>query len=523
MIKRLSFFRTLKPNLYYLHFVKILSAQQTRELDKYTIGKQRISSVDLMERAAAKFTEAFTGEVKPETPVLVFCGLGNNGGDGLAVARLLLQQGYTGVSVFVVEHGKNKSPDFAVNEERLKKLLSIGYISQAKQMPRIKKGTVVIDALFGSGLNRRIEGIAAQVIATINKAKARVYSIDIPSGLFCDILNAADDVIVQSTLTITFHAPKLTFLLPGNEMYVPAFKVLDIGLDKTFAEEMKSEILYVDPAFATGLVKARSKFSHKGTYGHALIAAGSFGKIGAAVLSVKAALRSGAGLVSAFIPACGYQIMQVSNPEAMVLTGGEKNLEGIPGLNAFSAISIGPGIGDEPKTVAMLLELLKACKKPLVLDADALNILSTHKRYLRLMPAGSILTPHPGEFKRLVGEWKDDLDKLKKQLAFSKKYKVVIVLKGANTSVSSPEGELYFNSTGNAGMAKGGSGDVLTGIITAQMAQKYLPLQAAILGVFVHGLAGDLAKEALGETAMKAGDLTDYLPRAFLALGLTNT
>ncbi|MBP6730733.1 MAG: NAD(P)H-hydrate dehydratase [Chitinophagales bacterium] len=498
--------------------MKILSAQQIRQLDKYTIAKERIASINLMERAAAKFTDQLISFVNSDSDISIFCGLGNNGGDGLAVARQLLARGYTNISVFVVMHGKNKSPDFEINESRLKESLPITYISNSKQIPRLKTGTVIIDALFGSGLNRRVEGIAAEVISAINKSKAKVISIDVPSGLFCDKLNDPNDTIVKSTLTLTFHAPKFSFLLAANGKYVPKFRVLDIGLSKANADKMDSTNYLIDDNFIYGLLKPRSKFSHKGTYGHALIIAGGYGKIGAAVLSVKAALRSGAGLVTSVLPQCGYEIMQLSNPEAMVVTSGENELGEILGLDKFSAIGIGPGIGTEKDVVGFFQNLLKASRAPMVLDADALNILSEYKSLLKLLPGNSILTPHPGEFKRLVGDWIDDMEKLKKQVAFSKKYKVVVVLKGANTSVSSATGQLYFNSTGNAGMAKGGSGDVLTGIITSLLAQKYTPLHAALLGVYVHGLAGDLAREEFGYTAMNASDIIAALPAAFKQL-----
>lgn len=262
----------------------------------------------------------------------------------------------------------------------------------------------------------------------------------------------------------------------------------------------------------------RKKFSHKGDYGHALIAAGSFGKIGAAVLATKAALRSGAGLVSALLPACGYDIMQTSNPEAMVLVSGDSHLFNVPDLSSFNAVAVGPGLGVTSSTISFLYDLLRQQKVPLVLDADALNIISANKKYPALIPAGTVLTPHPGEFKRLAGDWENDEEKWQKQIAFSKKYKVVVILKGADTSVSTPEGEIYFNTTGNPGMAKGGSGDVLTGIIVSLLAQKYSPIHASLLAVYVHGLAGDFAKANLGETAMKAADIIFYLPKAFREL-----
>jgi NAD(P)H-hydrate epimerase len=329
-------------------------------------------------------------------------------------------------------------------------------------------------------------------------------------------LNDKEDVMVHSTITFTFHAPKLTFLFPGNAAFVPDFRVLDIGLSREYAESLTSTYIYVDATHVKGLIKKRGKFSHKGTYGHALICAGSFGKMGAAVLSTAAALRSGAGLVSAHIPHCGYNIMQTTNPEAMVIADEHENhITQLLDYTKFTAIGIGPGIGRETKTVDFIEKFLRKASVPLVIDADALNIISAY-HYLRdLLPHGSIFTPHPGEFKRLVGEWKDDIDKLNRQIAFSKQYKVVIVLKGANTSVSTPLGKVYFNSTGNPGMAKGGSGDVLTGIISALLAQKYEPEIAAVIGVYIHGAAGDLAALDSGITGMDAMDIVRHLPRAF--------
>lgn len=501
--------------------MKILSAEQIRELEAYTIKNEPVSSIDLMERAASAFVEAITERIKPTGKICVYCGMGNNGGDGLAVARMLLQQGYASVSVYVILHSTKHSDDFKRNEERLKTKLN--YIKTENEIPAFNQSDIIIDALFGSGLSRPVEGLAACVINRINQSAATVYSIDVPSGLFCDKPNATDDSIVESTITYTFHAPKLSFMFAANGKYVPQFQVLDIGLNQAKAESFESSYHYTDAQSVRSFFRKRERFSHKGTYGHALIGAGSFGKMGAAVLAVKAALRSGAGLVSANVPGCGYEIMQVSSPEAMVeLDVNRDHLSVVPGLEPYKAIGIGPGIGTGNETVNYLETLLEIAKRPIVLDADALNIMSSRKNLLSHIPANSILTPHPGEFKRLVGEWKDDADKLQKQIKFSKTYKVVLVLKGANTSISSLNGQLFFNSTGNAGMAKGGSGDVLTGIITSILAQGYEPLQAAILGVYVHGLSGDYAKAELGETAIKATDLVYYLPQAFKSLELAS-
>ncbi len=504
---------------FYFPFVKILAAEQIRALDKYTIEQEPVASIELMERAAGMAFNAISAQTKVSQVVHVFCGMGNNGGDGLAIARMLMDAGYKHVYTYVVRHSPNASEDFKLNEARLKDISSVHYIETELRIPKIANDAVVIDAIFGSGLTRPAEGIAAAVILAINQSGATVYSVDIPSGLFCDLPNAAEDAVVHAHITYTFHAPKLSFLFAANGRYIPEFRVLDIGLLKEYEARLDSSLFYVTANAVKSLFKKREKFSHKGSYGHVLICAGSLGKIGAAVLAVKAALKSGAGLVSANLPGCGYEIMQTTNPEAMVYVDESKEvLTSAPDLEKFSVVGTGPGIGTEKETVNYLKDLLEKSHQPMVIDADALNIISADMHLLQLVPENSILTPHPGEFKRLAGDWKDDLEKLQKQKEFSKNNKVVVVLKGANTSISTPEGKLHFNSTGNPGMAKGGSGDVLTGIIAALLAQKYLPEEAGVLGVYIHGLAGDFAKDTLGETSMEASDIIHYLPKAFLSL-----
>ena len=502
----------------YFSSVKILTSDQIHALDKYTIEHESIASIDLMERAANEVFQSIIRLAKGTRVYHVFCGMGNNGGDGLAVARMMVETGYH-VHTYVVHHSPNASKDFQLNEERLKNISAVHYIETELRIPKVAPDSIVIDAIFGSGLTRPVEGIAAAVIKTINDSRAPVYSIDVPSGLFCDKPNEADDTIVHSNITFTFHAPKLSFLFATNGKYVPEFRVLNIGLFNEYETQLASPFYYITHEVVKSVFKKREKFSHKGTYGHALICAGSVGKIGAAVLAVKATLKSGAGLVSANIPACGYEIMQTTNPEAIVYKDeSNETLTHVPDIEKFSAIGVGPGIGTEKETVSYLKELLQKNHHSMVLDADALNIVSSDSTLLPLIPENSILTPHPGEFKRLTGDWKDDLDKLQKQLEFSKANKVVVVLKGANTSVSTPDGKVYFNSTGNPGMAKGGSGDVLTGIITSLLAQKYSSEEAAVIGVYIHGLAGDIAKDVLGETSMEASDIIHYLPKAFKEL-----
>ncbi len=498
--------------------MQILSAEQIKALDAYTIQHEPILSIDLMERAATTVFNELVTRIKFTTPVYVFCGMGNNGGDGLAVARLLVQAGYRHVITFVVRHSAKASADFILNEERYKQVASILYIQAENHLPKIPAGTVVVDALFGTGLSKPVTGVAASVIQAINAAGVAVYSVDVPSGLYSDIANGADDVVIQATEVFTFHAPKLSFMFAGNGMQVPAFKVLDIELDKDYAHQLTTPYTYITSYTVKQYFKQRNKFSHKGTYGHALVAAGSLGKIGAAVLSVGAVLRSGAGLVSVALPRCGYEIMQSTCPEAMVLISGESTLTTLPAVNAYTSAAVGPGIGTGDDAVAFMAHLLSNYHQPMVIDADGLNILAQHPHLLQHIPAGSILTPHPGEFKRLVGEWTDDLHKLTLQKQLAETYKVVVVLKGAHTSVAVPGGAVYFNSTGNAGMAKGGSGDVLTGVLVALLAQKYEPVAAAVTGVYIHGLAGDYAADNLGLTGMNSGDIVRYLPKAFKAL-----
>lgn len=497
--------------------MKILTAEQIRSLDKYTIENEPVASIDLMERAAQAFTEAFCELVRTNEPVMVFCGMGNNGGDGLAIARQLIERGYLHVSVYVIHHSPKGSADFEANLQRLQNMSGALPVETERQIPAIPKGAVVIDAIFGTGLSRPADGITAAVIHHINQAGATVYSVDIPSGMFCDMANKPDDAVVESDITLTFHAPKLSFLLPSCAKYVQQFEVLDIQLNKTYAEGLPSPYTYVTHSYIASLFRQRNKFSHKGTHGHALIAAGSYGKMGAAVLSVQGALHSGAGLVTAYVPEGGYDIIQTTCPEAMALMFCHaKHLGPFVGdLSVYSAIGIGPGLGTSESAAQLVEQVLNAGRQPLVLDADALNIMATHAHTIYPLNRQTVLTPHPGEFRRLAGDWADDMERLQKQISFARNYGAVVVLKGAHTSVTMPDGRVFFNSTGNPGMAKGGSGDVLTGVITALLAQGYSAENAAVIGVYLHGRAGDCAAAYLSQSGMTAGDIVRYLPEAF--------
>ncbi len=491
--------------------MKILNANQTRSLDAYTIAHEPISSVDLMERASLAFVRCFCDRFVTTRPVTIFCGKGNNGGDGLAIGRILSSRSFD-VKIFIIEYTAEATDDFKQNAERIQDHLAPVSIRNINEMPAIPKSTVIIDAMLGSGLSRPVTGLLAEVIITLNKLPNQIVSVDIASGLYADRANETHDTIIEPDCTITFQAPKLAFMLPQNVKFTGDWHVVDIGLSSDFQKEIKTPYYYTDRRQGEALVRSRGKFSHKGTFGHALIIAGSYGKMGAAVLAAKSCLRSGVGLLSLHIPECGYVIAQTAVPEAMVVIDkDQKYITELLSIDTYSAIGIGPGIGKEPLTARVVENLIKNAKAPLVIDADALNLLSENTSLLQFLPANTILTPHPKEFERLAGKSNDEFDRLQRGINFAIQHQVIICLKGANTAVILPDGEVHFNSTGNPGLATGGTGDVLTGIITALLAQKYTPHEAAILGVYQHGLAGDRAAQKKGQSALIASDVVDYL------------
>lgn len=491
--------------------MKIFNVEQIRAMDAYTIAREPINSIDLMERASQAFVRWFCNQYVNTRPIAVFCGKGNNGGDGLAIARILSGCGYD-VQVFVVEYNLNATDDFRQNLSRLADHLTPRLIQSENDLPRLEKKVVCIDALLGSGLSRPVEGLLGIVIKYLNDLPNRLLAVDIASGLYTDRPNGPSDIIIKPRYTITFQLPKLSFMLPQNAEYVGEWHVVDIGLSSEYIKNTDTHYYFTDKPEAEKRIKPRQKFSHKGTFGHAVLIAGSYGKMGAAVLSGKACLRSGVGLLTMHVPACGYEIAQISVPEAMTTVDeSEKYISEAPDLGSATAIGIGPGIGQAPATAKVLEKILGQAKVPVIIDADALNILSTHPHLLYKLPANTILTPHPKEFQRLAGDSSNEYERLEKARMFSSKYKVIICLKGANTAVVLPNGEVHFNSTGNPGMATGGTGDVLTGIITSLLAQKYAPADAAILGVYQHGLAGDRAAEARGQTALIASDVVECL------------
>lgn len=494
--------------------VKILNATQIKELDRYTIAHEPIASIDLMERASRAFTEWFMPKFLPNQKVIIVCGIGNNGGDGLAIARMLSEYGYA-IDVVVLRGTGSETNDFKTNLERLPTKIKITELHDSS-LWQLDDSALVIDAIFGAGLSRPPEGIYAGAIRKINATGATVIAVDLPSGLRMD--SHSDGEIVEADYTVSFQLPKLAFLFPENAKFVGEWLTLDIGLDREFLRQCESRYLFIDRKAASKLTRPRQRFSHKGTYGHALLLAGSFGKMGAAVLAGRAALRAGVGLLTLASPKCGYEILQTSVAEALVeVDPSETHLSTLPALH-YQSIAIGPGIGKHQQTVALLNDLFIRFNRPIVLDADALNILSENRSMLERIPKGSILTPHPKEFERLVGPWQNDFERLEKQKQLAQHLTSIVVLKGAFSSIAVPGGQVYFNSTGNPGMATGGSGDVLTGILVSLLAQGYEAEQAAILGVFLHGSAGDLAAYELGMDSLTASDIIQSLPQAFKLL-----
>jgi NAD(P)H-hydrate epimerase len=471
-----------------------------------------------MERAAGKCVDWILQNEFTNTPFNIFCGKGNNGGDGLAIARLLTKKNYP-VTVYILELGQKGTDDFRTNLERLKDCseVKVYLIKTEKDFPEIKPGEIIIDALFGSGLNRQLEGVSSKLVEHINTADCKTIAIDIPSGMFVD-RSSKGNVVVRAEYTLSFQCLKPAFLVADNEDHTGEVNILDIGLHEGFYQAVAGIYEWVNKDVIHSIHKPRNRFAHKGNFGHGLLVAGSYGKIGAAVLSAKACMRSGIGLLTCHIPKCGYGIMQTSIPEAMVMTDFNSSFSTKieDDLTKYEAIGIGPGIGTASETKMLLREIFDTYRHPVVLDADALNIMATQKDLLKMIPAGSILTPHPKEFERLFGESANDFDRIQLALQKAKEINVVIVLKGHHTFIATPDKKGFFNSTGNAGMATGGSGDVLTGILTGLLAQGYSSVETSILGVYLHGSAGDIAAEKLSMEAMVAGDIIENLGKAFL-------
>lgn len=493
--------------------MKILDTKQIKSLDAYTIEHEPIPSIDLMERACNAFVAWFTERYDAGKKIGIVCGTGNNGGDGLGIARLLKEWGYS-VKVWIVKGIVPESPDFKINLERIAGKIEIKEIISDADKGLFTNLDILIDGIFGSGLSRPAQGIYEQAITCINEADVVRIAIDIPSGLMANA--HSEGSVVCADFTISFQLPKLAFLLPENHQYVGQWAFVDIGLDKEFIRHEKTDYALTQRKNVRKLLRPRSTFDHKGNYGKAVLISGSKGKIGAAILAARAALRVGVGLLTVHTPGCGYSVIQTAVPEAMVSSDEEESfISEVPDLATINAVGVGPGIGQNPSTLAAFTYLLKNYSNPFVIDADGLNLLSANRELLHVVPQGSILTPHPKEFERLVGVWKDDFHKLELLKDLAKQIKGVVILKGAYSAVATHEGKVYFNSTGNPGMATGGSGDVLTGMLTGLLAQGYSSLHSALIGTYLHGLAGDIAVSDMGQEALIASDIVDHISAAY--------
>ena len=498
--------------------MKILSSLQLKELDKYTITHEPITSIDLMERAAHALTEAITRRWDTSFKVTVFAGPGNNGGDALAVARMLSRKGYH-TEVYLFNTKGKLSEECQTNLDRLKTCGSIYFTEISTQFdpPVLTEEHLVIDGLFGSGLNKPLNGGFAAVVKYINSSKAQVVSIDIPSGLMGEdnTYNIRQNII-RADVTLGIQLPKLAFLFPENEEIVGEWELLDIHLKQSFIDAAESNFHITEEDEIHRLIKPRKRFAHKGTFGHGLLIAGSYGMAGASILASQACLRSGIGLLTVHVPIHNHDILQTTVPEAIVHTDIHERYFAQPThLNRYQALAIGPGIGQEEDTALAMMEQIQGSTLPIVLDADAINILSTHRNWLGRIPKRCILTPHIGELERLIGKCMDTYERLTKVRELATYLQSYIIVKGAWTAIVTPEGKYHFNPTGNSGMATAGSGDVLTGILLALLAQGYSREEACRIGVYIHGLAGDIAAGRMTSIGMKAGDIIDALPAAW--------
>lgn len=500
--------------------MNVFSAEQLYLADQETIRRQGITSIELMERAAHQLFEWLHQRLQgAQAPIKIFCGIGNNGGDGLALGRMLVKSGYN-VSVYIANFSENRSNDFLTNYDRYKEATKVWPIlmSSEADFPELQQDDIVVDCLFGIGLNRAPEGWVKKLIQHINAMPAFTLSVDIPSGLAANAPLMDPEAVVEANHTLSFQHPKMCFFLPQTGRFVPYFQILDIGLDQAFLNSLRPIAQLVYQPLAQSLYRQRDKFSHKGTYGHALIVGGSKGKMGAITLASKAALKAGAGLVSTYIPASGNTILQTALPEVMCLLDSSEDI-----LTSFaieieaSAYAVGMGMGTADATVNGFEKFLENTKAPLVLDADALNCIALRPSLKKYLSNEMILTPHEGELKRLVGEWKDDFEKWEKAKQLSKETNCIIVLKGAHTLII--EGDnTYINTTGNPGMATAGSGDTLSGLLAGLLAQGYGALEASILGVYLHGSAGNSAAHEIGYEALTASEIINRLGMAFIAL-----
>jgi hydroxyethylthiazole kinase-like uncharacterized protein yjeF len=500
--------------------MKVFTSDQIRKIDAYTIEHEPVASIDLMERAALALASWFRERFNQETEFLLLAGPGNNGGDAWALARILFHHGYENIRFYLLGKVDDISHDSKINRTRLidETDIQINAMEEEADFPFITGGEWVVDALFGSGLSRPLSGLAKELVQYINdSAKTGLIAVDIPSGLFGEDNTDNDtNAIIKANFTLSFQFPKLAFFMSDNFEYVGYWETLSISLHEEAIKETETTFYTLEQGKVESLVIVRPKFAHKGTFGHVLVVAGSYGMMGAAVLATRAAVASGAGLVTAHVPRFGYEIMQSSVPESLIcLDESDLIFTEVNHLERYTAIAVGPGINTKTNTVRAMKDLIDKAEVPMVIDADGVNILAQNKEWMNTLSENTIITPHPGEFDRLTHKHSSHHERILTQIELSKKNKIVVVLKGAHTSISLADGTVWFNTTGNPGMAKGGSGDVLTGIISSLLAQGYSCEDAAMLGVFIHGRAGDIALERKGYHALTPSDMINNLGRAF--------
>lgn len=502
--------------------MKIFTSAQIHELDQYTIEHEPISSLDLMERAARALTQAIVTAWPATMPVVVFAGPGNNGGDALAVARMLAEKNYQ-VSVYLFNISGQLSAGCSANKKRLEDSRHIRQFIEVKEEfdpPQLEENMLVIDGLFGSGLNKPLAGGFASLVKYINASPSQVISIDVPSGLMTEdnTYNVRANII-KARQTLTIQQPKLSFLFAENQQFLGQVQTLDIRISREAIEKTEAQYTILEESDVRNRLLDRSPFAHKGQMGHALLVAGSYGMAGAAILAAQACLRSGVGKVTVNSPKRNIGILQASVPEAIIHNGSEETIftEAVD-TEEYNAMGIGPGLGQSEQTAIALIAQLRRAQCPIVADADALNILANHRAWLQQLPKDIILTPHPKELDRMEGHSADSYERLIKARNLAERLQGIVLVKGHYTAICLPDGHILFNPTGNAGMATAGSGDVLTGIITGLLARGYKPQDACIVGTWLHGMAGDLAAQELGEESLIASDIIRYLPRAFKRL-----
>ncbi|MBC7555722.1 MAG: NAD(P)H-hydrate dehydratase [Chryseobacterium sp.] len=494
--------------------MKLFTSKQILELEKKTLIEDKITSLELMERAAEKFAKTIIADYRKSENIYIFCGNGNNGGDGFASARLLHYE-FFNIKVFIDLKNQKYSESAEFNLNRIKKNsgIEIYDFSEIKNF-KIQKKDIIVDALFGIGLNRKLSGKSEELIDILNEIDSVKVSVDIPSGLLSDEITPDNFTVFKADKTFSFQFWKKAFLYPETGKYCGDIKILDIGISKSWIEKESIHYHVIDEDLIKSIYKKRDDFSNKGDFGNSVIIAGSYGKIGAAVLATKAAMRSGSGLTFAISPECGYAVLQSTAPEAMFIKGGENFIDTI-NLPKNAVCGIGPGLGTGNETIKSVLNFLKSCINPLIIDADALNILSKNKSEFKSIPENSIITPHPKEFERLFGKTQNSFERTDLGLKMAKKFKIVIVLKDHHTQIITPQNEVFYNITGNSGMAKGGSGDTLTGILTSLLSQSYEPKNTAIFGVWLHGKAGDFAAHSNSKEAMLPADLVNNIGKVF--------